>query len=152
MPRRCVNAPLPASTGSLLMARPYLSAGLAVAVVTLLLTLAGALLLSRAKPGNALIFDSEVEYRASGGESRSIWPYIGWFALLPAMAWVLGFFIAAPIYVLIFLRVLARATWKQTILGTFGIALFLWLARDFLYVSYPQGLLETWFNLPHWLE
>lgn len=123
-----------------------------VGVTTLLLTVAGTAFIARGAPGNALIYDAEVEYRASGGEARPVWWFIGWFALLPALAWVLGFFIAAPIYVLLFLRTFAGASWRQTVVGTIGIAVFLWIARDFLYVSYPQGLLEQWVNLPYWLE
>ncbi len=123
-----------------------------IAAATLVLTLIGTLVISRAGAGNVLLFDSEAEYRATGGEARPIWWFLGWFALLPAMAWVLGFFIAAPIYVCAFLLIFARSKPWQALVGAVGIAAFLWMARDFLYVSYPRGLLEQWANLPYWLQ
>ncbi|MGV8989230.1 MAG: tripartite tricarboxylate transporter permease [Cypionkella sp.] len=122
-----------------------------VGIACLVLTLTAIVQIARSPDHSPILYDSEVEFRAEGGEARPIFYYLGWFALLPAMSWVLGFFLAAPLYVFVFLFFMAGSKLRQAVFGALGIALFLLVARDYLYVSYPQGLLEQWVELPYWL-
>ncbi len=126
---------------------------LSTAAITLVLTLAALALMAFKREAHHLLFDSEAEYRARGVTGVRPMPYyFAWLILLAALAWVFGFFIAAPLYVIIFIMVLGREPWQKAVIGAMGTVILLTVIRDVLLLNYPQGLLEQWLDLPDWLS
>jgi TctA family transporter len=113
---------------------------ISVAVITAALICISLLQIARGVP--TVLLDTEAEYRAAGGEQVSLAYYYCWFMLLPVLALLVGFLVAAPIYVAAFLRVLARKSWAICALGGAGVAAGLMLMGDLLSLRYPAGWLQ----------
>jgi hypothetical protein len=67
---------------------------------------------------------------------------------LPALSILTGFFFAAPIYVLLFLRRLAGTSWRMSLFLALGLAAFLALMNEVLQAKYATGLLQELITLP----
>lgn len=111
---------------------------ISVAVITIALILLA--IAQTAKGVPSVVYDSEAEYRFGGGEAVSLAYYFAWFLMLPVLSLVFGFFAAAPIYVGLFLRHLAKRGWLTVIIGAVAVAAGLLLFAELLTLKYPQGL------------
>jgi hypothetical protein len=105
-------------------------------------------MLRRSKsPG--LLYDADAEAIESGDTgTRSTVALAGLMAALPGLAFFIGFFIAAPVYVCIFLRKLGEASWLFSILMALGLGAFLYAMGEVLQAEYASGLLQEFVRLP----
>jgi len=106
------------------------------------------LLVTAVRPRGAIMFDGEAEARASGTERASMLRYLFWILLLPAIGLVVGFYLAALIFVALFLRIEGRAALWQVALGVIGIGTVLAVLGQALTLRYPQGFLQPYLSLP----
>ena len=95
-----------------------------------------------------LCYDSEAEVRAVGTEARPAWYYLLWLAGLPVLTWLVGFLFAAPLYVILFLRILAGASLLYTALAAIGVMALLAGLSELLTLYYPAGVLQEMWDLP----
>jgi uncharacterized membrane protein (DUF4010 family) len=96
-----------------------------------------------------LLYDADAEANASGeGGTRSTLALAGLMAALPGLAFFIGFFLAAPVYVLFFLRRLGQASWLFSILMAIGLGVFLYAMGEVLQAEYASGLLQDFVRLP----
>ncbi|MGQ7792491.1 tripartite tricarboxylate transporter permease [Faunimonas sp. B44] len=121
------------------------------AVVTLALGLGilGFMLLRPATSG--VLYDAEAERREGEGQTGSTTYYFAWFLALPALTLAVGFFLASPLYIAAFLRILGRRSWLSCAAGGAAAALLLWVLARFLSLHYPQGWIETIVPVSRWL-
>jgi TctA family transporter len=124
---------------------------ISVAIITGTLIAAIMALMSFREKAPGLLFDSEAEYQADGGSATSIFYYFGWFLLLPAVSAAIGFFLAAPLFVVAFLRVLGKCSWRISAIGGLAIAAGLWLLANLLTLRYPGGWMETFIPISRWV-
>jgi hypothetical protein len=116
-----------------------------IAAVLLLVT--GVRMLRRsAAPG--LLFDADAELAADQAGTKATLRHIGLLVALPALSILTGFFFAAPIYVLLFLRRLAGTSWRMSLFLALGLAAFLALMNEVLQAKYATGLLQELITLP----
>jgi putative tricarboxylic transport membrane protein len=87
------------------------------------------------KPSTSFFLDTEAEIRAEGIDVKPMAFYLAVFLSLPILSAIVGFTVAAPIFVAGFLRGLARALFL-------GVAL--WFLGDLLAMRYPQGWLSPY--------
>lgn len=96
------------------------------------------------RPAVAFFLDTEAEVKASGEKVRPMAFYLAIFVALPALTAITGFMIAAPIYVAVFLRGLAKTSWVAAILSAIAMGVALWFLGDILTMRYPQGWLSPY--------
>lgn len=92
-----------------------------------------------------LMADSEVEVSTS---TRGTLYYFFWVMGLVGLSWLIGFAFAAPLFVFIFLKHLARTGMRATLIGVAFISGLLALMSRLLVLEYPQGLLQDYVNIP----
>lgn len=118
---------------------------ISAALVTLTLLIAIAVVFRKGRPNYAL-FDSERAWDDKPAHSDlHIQAWI--LALLAAIA-VAGFILGIFIYIATFLRIKAGARWIWCIVGAFGAVALLSALGHFLALRYPQGLLQSMFEMP----
>lgn len=117
----------------------------AIAALLLSITLVRMLARSTA-PG--VLFDADAELKAQGSGARSTGYIAGLLAVLPALSLVLGFVIAAPLYVALFLNRLGQKSVLFSILGGLGLFLFLWGVHWVFQAQFATGFLQEWVSLP----
>jgi len=120
---------------------------LTVAAITAAM-LVVAFLIMMLRPRGTVMFDVEAERRAAGMILAPTSRYVGWLMALPLMGGVLGFFLATPLYVAVFLRMEGRAPWWLVGAGAAGIAAVLAALAQALTLRYPTGLLQRYADLP----
>lgn len=124
-----------------------------VAAITLIPLAAILILQITAKPTDVIIADGEQEEDPDIRKARpSKFIYIGWFALFLAMVWVLGFTIAATIFVVAFVSVECGGPARRNILFGVGTVAVLTALSYFLYLEYPEGYVNEFVSLPWWLH
>jgi len=67
-----------------------------------------------------------------------------WLLALPIMVYVLGFLVAVPIYLLVYLRRRASLAWRQALSSAVIAALMLFALQRFLELQMYGGLLWNW--------
>jgi hypothetical protein len=120
---------------------------MAVALITLALLLAIAVLTRRNRP-NYAYFDSEREWVGEDKPLRGDLYYQSWILGLLAAVAVLGFIMGIFVYIVTFLRVKGGARWHWAIVGGLGAVGLLSVFGHFLVLDYPKGLLQNFFELP----
>ncbi|HWA48456.1 MAG TPA: tripartite tricarboxylate transporter permease [Dongiaceae bacterium] len=118
----------------------------AIAGLLLLITLVRMLRRSHA-PG--LLFDADSELAAEGNGAKSTLYCVGLMLGLPALTAIVGFFLGAPLYVFLFLKRIAAASWWASLLATAGLVVFLMVMNEWLQARYAAGLLQMLFTLPY---
>ncbi len=97
-----------------------------------------------AHPGD----DAEVEIAPAVVRKRTL-DVIGWTAGFFVAIWLLGFSIAVPLMILLYLKVAGKESWLMTAQVTFFSWLFYWgLFEKLLNVPFPEGLLIGLFKGP----
>ncbi|PAU75577.1 tripartite tricarboxylate transporter permease [Halomonas salipaludis] len=112
-----------------------------------LIVLLSVLYISR-REAPRLFCDTEAEYRAAGSTARPMLFFFGLFASLPAISAVIGFFLAVPVFLALFLRIMAQLSWLKAMLAAALATALLWFLGDMLVLRYPQGWLQTMMNFP----
>ena len=101
----------------------------------------------RAPEGDMLFADRE----AAGEDAdapHGLWATLGWLALLLVLSALVGFILAAAVFMLGFLRLRAQVSWRRTVLLTaLGIAFLCFIAGT-LNRDFPPGLLQEYIDLP----
>lgn len=78
----------------------------------------------------------------------STWYFMGWIASLVVLTALVGFFLAIALFFLAFLRVVAGLPWwKVLVLTACALGSLLILAQA-LYLVFPGGILQYYFDLP----
>lgn len=95
-------------------------------------------------------FESPVntDQEASNKDGTTMWPAIGWFTLLFALAGIAGFIIAIAIFIPTFLIFQARKSVPFALAYTALCVAFMVGMGYMLTVYFPPGLLQSWVNLP----
>jgi putative tricarboxylic transport membrane protein len=117
----------------------------AIAGILLLITMIRMLRRSHA-PG--LLFDADAELVAEGNGAKSTLYCVGLMLGLPALTALVGFFIGAPLYVLLFLKRIAAVSWWASLLCAAGLMAFLVIMSEWLQARYADGLLQMFVDLP----
>jgi TctA family transporter len=120
---------------------------ISVALVTLALLVAAAVLFSRNRP-DYVYFDSEREW---GGEDKPVhgdFHFQGWILALLAAIGVFGYMLGIFVYITAFLRVKAGSRWHWAAVGALGAVAVLSIFGYFLALDYPRGLLQSVASLP----
>ncbi|MDF2995799.1 MAG: tripartite tricarboxylate transporter permease [Xanthobacteraceae bacterium] len=122
---------------------------LSVAAICGTLLIITAVQMMRRSTSPGLLYDADAEANANGGDgTRSTLALAGLMAALPGLAFFIGFFMAAPVYVCLFLRKLGEASWLYSILMALGLAIFLYAMGELLDAQYASGLLQDLARLP----
>lgn len=120
---------------------------MSVALITLALLIAIAVLFRGRKP-SYVFFDAE---RAHGGEEKPLHSdlyFQGWMlALLVAIA-AFGFVLGIFVYITMFLRMKAAVRWHWAVVSALGAVILFSVLGHVLVLHYPQGLLQSLFDLP----
>jgi len=88
-------------------------------------------------------FDSEA--RASDGGP---WRFLLWFLGFMGAIGLVGFFAALVGFFMVFLRVVAKSSWVQSVALTAGAAGLMLVLANALNLVFPGGLLQEYFDLP----
>lgn len=105
-----------------------------------------------ARPRGAVMYDAEAENIGRGLRLVPTMRYVGWLIGLPILSSLIGFYLAAPLFVALFLRIEGRAGWLSLGLGAVGITVLLKVMSNALTLRYPQGLLQRFVDLPGFLS
>jgi len=117
------------------------------AVAATLLTITIVRILRRSSaPG--LLLDADAELMAQDPTAKSTAYIAGILALLPALSLLVGFTIAAPVYVYFFLRRLARSSVVFSICLALGLLAFLWFVNYAFQTPFAPGYLQDFVSLP----
>lgn len=117
------------------------------AIAAVLLTITLVRMLRRSEtPG--LLFDADAELVTAGPGVRSTGYIAGVLAVLPALSFVLGFALAAPAYVALFLRTLGGKSWVFCLLSALGLLAFLYTVGAVFNADFAPGLLQDAVRLP----
>lgn len=131
---------------------PFLDAIFPVAV-SVVGVLAGILLLvplwrvhaSNGTLENPANFDAEA-YTTDNGQ----WRFVAWLAGFGAMVWVVGFVLGMVLFFMSFLRIVAGASWRRSLMLT-GIALLIIVGTSYLFhMQMPRGLLQEFVPTLPW--
>jgi TctA family transporter len=120
---------------------------MSVAVVTLVMLLAIAVIFFRSRPNYAL-YDSERELTGADKPVVSDLRVQAWILALLAAIGVLGFVLGIFAYITLFLRLKGGVKWSGAMLGALGAIAVLSTLGYYLVLDYPRGLLQYLFDLP----
>lgn len=103
----------------------------------------------RGPEDQALVFDSEVAWRANeAGYQTGVWHYLAWIAGYLAAMYVVGFILGTIIFFVAFLRTQSPARWWQILLTT-GVTITILVSLSHVLVAdLPSGLLQQYLPLP----
>ncbi|MBI3919722.1 MAG: tripartite tricarboxylate transporter permease [Betaproteobacteria bacterium] len=120
---------------------------ISVALVTLALLVAAAVLFSRNRP-DYVYFDSEREWGDKDKPVHGDFHFQGWILALLAAIGVFGYMLGIFVYITAFLRVKAGSRWHWAMVCALGAVTVLSIFGYFLALDYPRGLLQTVAELP----
>ncbi len=117
----------------------------AIAAVLLSITIVR---IVRRSPAPGLLLDTDAELAESDPSAKSTAYIAGILALLPALSLLVGFAIAAPVYVFVFLRKLAKGSVVFSAAMAIGLFAFLWLVNYAFQTPFAPGYLQEFISLP----
>lgn len=121
---------------------------LSVAAVSATLLTITIVRILRRSPAPGLLLDADAELAAHDPTAKSTAYIAGILALLPALSLLVGFTIAAPVYVYFFLRRLAQSSVVFSIGLALGLLAFLWLVNYAFQTPFAPGYLQEFVSLP----
>ncbi|CAD7031018.1 tricarboxylate transporter [Pseudorhizobium endolithicum] len=90
--------------------------------------------------------DSSVNFDADAhAEDGGPWRFVAWLVGFVALIGLVGFFLALAAFFIAFMRTVAKASWKQTVVLTAGAALMITILAWFLNMQLPAGMLQDHF-------
>jgi TctA family transporter len=120
---------------------------MSVALITLALLAAAFVPLRRKRP-SYLLYDRERQLAADQPLPHSEMYFQAWMLGLLAATALFGFVLGMFVYISLFLRLMAHMAWHRAALAASCAVGVLALLSYFLVVDYPQGLLQSMFDLP----
>jgi len=121
---------------------------LSVAAVAATLLAITIIRILRRSPAPGLLLDADAELAAHDPTAKSTAYIAGILALLPALSLLVGFTIAAPVYVYFFLRRLAQSSVLFSVGLALGLLAFLWLVNYAFQTPFAPGYLQDFVSLP----
>jgi preprotein translocase subunit SecF len=122
---------------------------MSAAIVTLLFALYLLVRQATGPLGHATLQDQEQEGEYAGDRTvASVWPQVGWFALLFALTGLFGFFIAITLYTPAFLLARTSLGIVRSLLYTACVVGFMLGMGYMLVLDFPPGLLQRFVELP----
>lgn len=121
---------------------------LCVAAVTGLLLALTMVKMARRSPAPGLLFDADAEIAATTSDSRSTAHIAGLLAILPALSLLIGFVLAAPLYVFLFLHRLAGKSVLFSAALALGLFGFLWAVNYVFQAQFAPGYLQEFIAMP----
>lgn len=81
-----------------------------------------------------------------GKEPKAVWPtelaMVAWLVLLMGLVYLLGFVQSVPIFLLSFLKVQGKHSWRASLILAAGVSVFVWVLFVLLLdVPFPEGML-----------
>lgn len=122
-----------------------------VAIVTGLLLLIVVVQQLTQPLGHSSLEDDEQEISPEG-KRRGLLYYVGWMVFMMGLVWLLGYSIAAAVFVIVFLVVEANLAFGRSMLAGAATVAFLALLAFSLSLTYPEGLITNYISLPYWLQ
>lgn len=117
------------------------------AIAAILLTITIVKIVRRSSaPG--LLLDVDAELASTGSTGKSTAYIAGILAALPALSALVGFILAAPLYVFFFLRKIAGASVLFSFSLSIGLLAFLWMVNHFFQTQFAPGYLQNFVALP----
>jgi putative tricarboxylic transport membrane protein len=117
----------------------------ALTCVPLLILAAGML---RARQPGVMLFDADKDASLRRRNAPGDLYYLGWMAALLLASALLGFVVAVTLFIIIFLRHQARASYTLCITLALAFLLLLAVFAQALVLEYPTGLLQNYVPLP----
>ncbi|MEM7197932.1 MAG: tricarboxylate transporter, partial [Pseudomonadota bacterium] len=77
-----------------------------------------------------------------------LWGTLAWLGLLIALTWGLGFILALGLFLVLYFRLRAHASWMRTLVLTAGGIGFICFMAGVLNRDFPPGLLQDMVELP----
>jgi len=102
----------------------------------------------RRSPAPGLLLDADAELAVTDPTAKSTAYIAGLLALLPALSLLVGFAIAAPIYVFFFLHKLGRKSILFSLGLSLGLLTFLWCVGYAFQTPFAPGYLQEFVPLP----
>ncbi len=101
-----------------------------------------------ARPGHNTHYDQELAARLTTNDETSIWPSVGWFALLFGLCALVGFILSIAVVIPALLMARARLGLGGTLLYTVLCVGFMVGMGYMLVLDFPPGLLQSYATLP----
>ncbi|GGL80812.1 tripartite tricarboxylate transporter permease [Wenxinia marina] len=115
-----------------------------VAVLTLILMIVGIYRLARAPEGASIHYDGDLGLDTTGS-NLTLWHGAGILVAFAGLIAILGFAIAAPVFVGMFLFGIARVRWMGAVFGALAMAVFLYVLTNTLDVAMVEPLIDWGF-------
>jgi TctA family transporter len=107
---------------------------------------------SVAPKSSPVVIDLDQVNREEHKGRPSEYVYVGWFLMFLGLVWLLGFSLAALVFVFAFITIeCGRPLWKNITISLSCVCA-LTLLTYFLYLEYPPGLLPDQISFPWWLR
>jgi hypothetical protein len=119
-----------------------------VGCLTIVPLLAVAIGMVGARRPNVFLFDADKDTALVQRHAHGELYYLVWMAALLIASALLGFVISVALFIFIFLRYEARASYTLGALATLGFLLLLAVFGQALVLEYPTGLLQQFVPLP----
>jgi hypothetical protein len=119
-----------------------------IGVLTLIpLTILAIGMLTTSRP-KTFLFDANKDVALVRRQAHSDLYYLGWLVALLAVSALLGFVVAIALFIFIFLRYEARASYTISTVACVAFLLLLAVFAQTLVLEYPEGLLQDYVPLP----
>jgi putative tricarboxylic transport membrane protein len=100
-------------------------------------------------PGHSSHYDQEIAAHAGGRhDGTSVWPSIGWFALLFGMTALVGFILALAVFIVSFLLMRTKIGGLRTLAYAALCIGFIATLGHYLVLDFPAGVLQHYVELP----
>jgi putative tricarboxylic transport membrane protein len=105
--------------------------------------------LIKGQPGHGTHYDQELEARIKGQhDGSSVWPSLGWFALLFGAVALVGFILALVVFITSYLLIRTQMGWLRSLIYTALCVTFMVTLGHYLTLNFPAGLLQHMVELP----
>lgn len=115
---------------------------MSVAALTFVLVLASLIFIQTAPSGSGILYDAEAIVGRNVQNGRTLVFCLGSIGSLLVLSGLIGFYLAAPIFVFAFLSWISGTRHLTAGVGAAGIAAALWVFGRLLNLEYAQGLLQ----------
>lgn len=96
--------------------------------------------------GSSVNYDTEAGYK--GEDHVAPLAYLGWLVAFVGCISLVGFFASLVLFFVVFLKIVARASWLTTISLTAAISIVMLLLASALNLTFPAGYLQYVVDLP----
>lgn len=112
------------------------------------LTAGGILLYTLTQHKHASVANFDLEIVKREVDLGSTWYFMAWIASVVVLTALVGFFLAITVFFIAFLRVVAELRWRNVLLLTASALGSLIVLAQALYLVFPGGVLQSYFDLP----